>query len=292
MSNMQREPDVQEKTYMARPSITRVQKRSRKPRQTVTEALNAETAASDEEVPRGINLIAHHLANLTTKLDAIADALVKRTGGEEVPGPTQITSVLARLEPLEAFVKSIPVSLDLSPLLKRIETLEAAAVSTPRRRKSDAEPATAPAAPREGVAIKNNDVVDQGTPVPEKPAKKPDRATCSHPTKVEIGNNLLRCEVCGATLDKPASQQTVTTSAAPAPSPAQTTAPAVAPAPTPAAASPLPSVDDLRAVAITWIGKHSKEKFAEVLKKYGATNLSTVPEEQRAALMAELNGAK
>jgi hypothetical protein len=54
-----------------------------------------------------------------------------------------------------------------------------------------------------------------------------------------------------------------------------------------------PSVDDVRAVAITWIGRHGKEKFADVLKKYGATNLSSVAEEQRAGLMAELaNGGK
>lgn len=53
-----------------------------------------------------------------------------------------------------------------------------------------------------------------------------------------------------------------------------------------------PSVDDVRAVAITWIGNHGKEKFIDVLKKYGATSLSSVAEEQRAGLMAELAEGK
>jgi hypothetical protein len=47
-------------------------------------------------------------------------------------------------------------------------------------------------------------------------------------------------------------------------------------------------VDDVRAVAITFAGKHGKPKLSDVLKEFGASNLSTVPEESRAALMAKL----
>lgn len=258
-----------------RPSITTAQKR--KP------ASRTEKNESGDDIHFGLNLISSHLATLNTKLDSIIEYMQKRNDAlAEVPGPTQITGILQRLEHTE---QKTVIAID--GIVQRLQVLENAATATPRRRKTDEQPAApaapaaaVPATPREEVVIKNNQVVDQGTPVPEtKREKKPDRAACTHPTKVEIANGLLRCEVCGATLDKPAA-------------PASPVAAPAAPTPTQAAPTPLPSVDDLRAVAITWIGKHSKEKFAEVLKKYGATNLSTVPEEQRAALMAELNGAK
>jgi hypothetical protein len=47
-------------------------------------------------------------------------------------------------------------------------------------------------------------------------------------------------------------------------------------------------VDDVRGAAIAWIGKHGKEKFGAVLAKYGAAQISGVPEAQRTALISEL----
>jgi DNA repair exonuclease SbcCD ATPase subunit len=48
------------------------------------------------------------------------------------------------------------------------------------------------------------------------------------------------------------------------------------------------TLDDVRAVAIGYAGKHGKERLGAVLVKYGAGNLSSVPAEKYDALMAEL----
>lgn len=109
------------------------------------------------------------------------------------------------------------------------------------------------------------------------------------------------CKGCGMNLNDPADKHSagcpienarlgVKTSAASAPPPAATAAPAAQPAPVTAA--PSPTLDDVRAVAITFAGKHGKEKLSEVLKKFGADKLSSVPEEQRGELMKALaNGS-
>jgi hypothetical protein len=51
------------------------------------------------------------------------------------------------------------------------------------------------------------------------------------------------------------------------------------------------TLDDVRAVAIGYAGKHGKEKLGAVLVKYGAGNLSSVPAEKYDALMAELQAS-
>lgn len=79
--------------------------------------------------------------------------------------------------------------------------------------------------------------------------------------------------------------------AAPVPPPAPPVAAPAAPAPAPVNNAASYTIDDVRAVAITYAGKHGKEKLGAVLRKYGAGNLSSVPAEMYAALMAELQGA-
>jgi len=59
-------------------------------------------------------------------------------------------------------------------------------------------------------------------------------------------------------------------------------------APVAPAAPAVVKVDDVRGAAIAFIGKHSKERFTEILKGYGATNISTVPPEKLAHLLATL----
>jgi hypothetical protein len=55
---------------------------------------------------------------------------------------------------------------------------------------------------------------------------------------------------------------------------------------------PVPAtLDDVRAVAIGYAGKHGKDKLGAVLVKYGAGNLSSVPAEKYDALMAELQAS-
>jgi hypothetical protein len=67
----------------------------------------------------------------------------------------------------------------------------------------------------------------------------------------------------------------------------------VEPAPEPKVeAPPVPAtLDDVRAVAIGYAGKHGKEKLGAVLVKYGAGNLSSVPAEKYDALMVELQAS-
>jgi hypothetical protein len=55
--------------------------------------------------------------------------------------------------------------------------------------------------------------------------------------------------------------------------------------------APPATLDDVRAVAIGYAGKHGKEKLGAVLVKYGAGNLSSVPAEKYDALMAELQAS-
>jgi uncharacterized Zn finger protein len=61
--------------------------------------------------------------------------------------------------------------------------------------------------------------------------------------------------------------------------------------PEPKVEAPKATLDDVRAVAIGYAGKHGKEKLGAVLVKYGAGNLSSVPAEKYDALMAELQAA-
>lgn len=63
----------------------------------------------------------------------------------------------------------------------------------------------------------------------------------------------------------------------------------VAPAPKVEVVTAPPSLDDVRGVAIAYAGKHGKDGLAAVLAKYSADKLSSVTEDKRAALMAELS---
>ena len=49
-----------------------------------------------------------------------------------------------------------------------------------------------------------------------------------------------------------------------------------------------PTLDDVRATAIAYVGTHGKEKLAEILKGFGADKLSSVPAEKLPALLAAL----
>lgn len=119
----------------------------------------------------------------------------------------------------------------------------------------------------------------EGEPDPTEPVHKAFPKACACGVREDLPPELhsKKCPVHG---DKPAP-------AAPPPAP-----PPAPPKEEPKAAPPpvtkLPSIDDVRAVAISFAGKHGKEKLAETLKKYGADKLSSVPEEQRAALLADL----
>lgn len=55
--------------------------------------------------------------------------------------------------------------------------------------------------------------------------------------------------------------------------------------------TPAPTIDDVRATAISFVGKHGKEKLASMLTKYGADKLSSVPTEKLGALLADLQAA-
>jgi hypothetical protein len=294
---------------MPKPSLRTVSRKSRKPAE----------KPDTEQTPTFEESVVLHLRGMHAAMNAIAeqikehnDLLVGEPAAEEVPGPTQITEVLERLDTIDKLI----LGSDKAPfeaLVARVAALESATPAPARRGRPPkvVEP--------EGVAIKNNDMVDQGSVLPGAAPTTPQQAAAATPAEVRtvvataeqklatppataseekikeyLGANpgakpadLVRdlklslnravayVELWGT---KPAAQQTVTAEAKQVPTPAAPVAP--------------PSVDDLRSVAITWIGKHSKEKFADTLKKYGASNLSTVPEEQRAALMAELNGTK
>lgn len=52
-----------------------------------------------------------------------------------------------------------------------------------------------------------------------------------------------------------------------------------------------PSMDDVRGLAIAFIGQHGKEKLSEVLASFGCEMLSGLKAEDRAPLMAKLQGA-
>ncbi len=51
---------------------------------------------------------------------------------------------------------------------------------------------------------------------------------------------------------------------------------------------PAPTYDDVRAVAITFIGKHGKEKLGDLIKSFGAPNLTALPVEKLPDLLAKL----
>jgi hypothetical protein len=57
------------------------------------------------------------------------------------------------------------------------------------------------------------------------------------------------------------------------------------------AAPPPPTLDDVRATAIGFVGKHGKEKLVTIIQKHGAGNLSAVPPANLPALLAELQAA-
>jgi hypothetical protein len=124
-------------------------------------------------------------------------------------------------------------------------------------------------------------------PPPPKPPRKPKAEpapACKHPSdKLEPieGRPLMRCTLCNAVLDAPApkpEEKKPEAPPAPKPPPAKETTVDVGP----------PSIDDVRAVAINYAGKHGKEKLGKVLAEFGAQNLSGVPKEKLAALMAKL----
>lgn len=112
------------------------------------------------------------------------------------------------------------------------------------------------------------------------PAAKSEVVICKHPrdSVTRLDNGLVRCGLCNTVL-RPETD---------APHLVEEKKPVAPPPPPPPAEV---SADDLRACAISFASKHGKPKLAEVLKKYGATNISSVPAESRAALVAELNNA-
>lgn len=226
----------------------------RKPKkQKIVEALDAETDRSTDEVPHGVHLVAAHLVDLKNVLEKIADSLEKRNELlREMNGSTEGL----RQE----------VSGDFETRLAALEKhmLEPA----PRR----------PRAPRAEAA-------PEAAPPPPPPPKKP---ACEHALEAIEGRpSLVRCGKCNAVLDVPEGQHLVggaLVEKPKAPPAAQVTV-AVPKAAQPAAPATL---DDVRAAAITFAGKHGKEKLSAVLAKYGADKISSVVPEQRAALVAEL----
>lgn len=122
--------------------------------------------------------------------------------------------------------------------------------------------------------------VEKPTPPPA-PAKEPEHV---HDLEPLARPGLARCKTCNAVVDVPVEQKPPEVAKL---LPAATqTVEVTKPPPTNNGA--IPSANDLRAVAITFAGVHGKPKLSEVLKKYGCTNIAGVPEESRAALMAEL----
>lgn len=292
---------------MARPKIPAARKRR------TVKTLNAETARSTEEVPFGINLIAHHLTEITTKLGMIVDALAFTTSGA---APMQDAGLVDRITRLEGFptgIESRIVDLEagvagaagaslVEECVTRIAALEARTCAcddtetlaapgvlpvVKRHRRTKAEMEAARAAEAAAVTAQlhgalTNVAPAQTTTAP--PAPKADRATCTHPQTATIPTNpkLSRCLLCGAVIETPVGVQAAQV-------PAVATPPAPAPTPT-AAPAPAATLDDVRGAAITWIGKHGKEKFsALLLEKFGAAQISAVPQAQWGALIAMLS---
>lgn len=274
---------------MARkPSITRKSRTIR--------TLNAETARSTEEVPFGINLIAKHLSDITTKLGMIVDALAL---GPTPSAPVADPDASRRMEEIKSYgdriarLEGFPTGIE-----SRIAALEAKTCSCPemaptldgngqpviapkRHRRTKAEMEAARAA--EAAAAATPAETTAGAQAAREAVQlKADRATCTHPQTAVVPTNpkLSRCLLCGAVIETPA---------AAVPPPVAATPPT--PPPPPPAAQP--TLDDVRGAAIGWIGKHGKEKFTALLaEKFGAAQISAVPQAQWASLIASLsNGA-
>jgi hypothetical protein len=315
---------------------------------------NTDTAA--DEIPRGFNLVAAHLRDITVVLNAIEQQMVERNdllrgtaeaGESRAPIATIADAdVLARLDALEGAMSSIPGKMDdLTALVKSIAAMVHA-------------PAPVAAAPVNGEAkaianrIIEHTVAQVQAGVEAAPAKRgrgrpPKVENCKHGTIEDLSNGLVRCLRCGATLDLKTEKMAAAEAEAAAkaveevkaklaeriePSTAAVVKAVIEETKKPApkesvfksidgkmvevdpetleplakpeviVTSPEPKVeaqpepvkatlDDVRAVAIGYAGKHGKEKLGAVLVKYGAGNLSSVPAEKYDALMVELQAS-
>jgi hypothetical protein len=142
---------------------------------------------------------------------------------------------------------------------------------------------------------------------PPKPAPAPEPPRCEHMDVEKLSRpGLGRCKACNMVLDIDPDKGTVVflpetqpdgtkklVEQKPVPAAQAVVAVPTAPAPAPAPKKPPPpmtevSVEDTRAAAIGYASKHGKPALAELLKKFGAANISSVVPEQRAALVAEL----
>jgi hypothetical protein len=113
-------------------------------------------------------------------------------------------------------------------------------------------------------------------PPPEEKKPKAEIVICKHIGSLEDvpgRPTLERCTTCGAVLDKAPEA-----AKPPAKPPAKEAVVEVGP----------PSIDDVRAVAINYAGKHGKEKLGKILADFGSQNISGVPKEKLAQLMAKL----
>jgi hypothetical protein len=169
---------------------------------------NTDTAA--DEIPRGFNLVAAHLRDITGVLNAIEQQMVERNdllrgtaeaGESRAPIATIADAdVLARLDALEGAMSSIPGKMDdLTALVKSIAAMVHA-------------PAPVAAAPVNGEAkaianrIIEHTVAQVQAGVEAAPAKRgrgrpPKVENCKHGTIEDLSNGLVRCLRCGATLD-------------------------------------------------------------------------------------------
>jgi len=126
------------------------------------------------------------------------------------------------------------------------------------------------------------------------PEKKPEPPPHQHDLEMLDRPGLARCRTCNAVTDvpipekkpAPASEVVIENNRVVAPPPEK--APA---APPPEKAPAIMDENELRATAISFANKHGKPKLSEILKKYGATNISSVPAEMRLKCIQELNGA-
>jgi hypothetical protein len=260
-----------------KPSISR---RSRKPAE---EPKQEAQQPNDDLGMSAADLVAEHLRVISTSHLANIVTILN----------TRLEEIVNLLGERNELAKKLDAPADNSVLdgfVARIAALESkldqpaavAAITEPAKRERkpkvvETAPAAAPAAEA-------------------KPAPKTEIVHCKHIGTLErIRPNLDRCTTCGAVLDvvEQATAPVTVEKAAPAPVPAAQAVVETKPAPAAPAApatngKAAPSVDDVRAVAITFAGKHGKPKLSDMLKEFGASNLSTVPEESRAALMAKL----
>jgi hypothetical protein len=238
-------------------------------------AAPAPAAAVEQEYqPTNEELVVHHLRGIHEALNGIAEQL-------KVVADAQVERN-ALLEEQSAPAETVAAD---------------AATAPPKRRgrRTNVEIAAAKAAER-----RSTPPVAEPTPAPAPVVEPAAPPACTHEGTLEaLGRpGLARCTArgCNAVMDLPAGTTVVEgrVAAASPPKPqqqppaAQQTV-AVTPAKPTNGAAAIPTPDDVRAVAIVYVNKHGKPKLSAVLGKYGSTSISGVPEESRAAIMAELS---